>query len=147
MGPAASRLARPQSILLRRTSLADTGSPILAESGSVGYDPFMLVLSGYMRVRRSCYSARVAVAALALLLLAAHIARAQNRLARTDAYADAAPASAEQSVPALAAYVAKSGSGDLTRARAVYRWVTRHVDYDVPGFLSGNYGDYTPEGV
>jgi hypothetical protein len=27
------------------------------------------------------------------------------------------------------------------------RWVTRHIDYDVSGFLSGNYGDFTPEGV
>ena len=107
----------------------------------------MLVLSGYMRVSRLCYAAALAAAALTLLLLATNLAHAQGRFAATDAYADAAPASAEQSVAALAAYLAKSGPDDLTRTRAVYRWVTRHIDYDVPGFLAGNYGDYTPEGV
>jgi hypothetical protein len=81
------------------------------------------------------------------LLFAPSLALAQNNFARTDAFADAAPASAEQSVPALAAYLSRSGRDDLTRSRAVYRWITHHIDYDATGFRSGNYGDLTPEGV
>jgi hypothetical protein len=89
----------------------------------------------------------VAATVQAMLAVAARGASAQDRFAATDAYADAAPSSVEQSVPALAAYLARSGPDDLTRTRAVYRWVTRHIDYDVPGFRSGNYGDFTPEAV
>ena len=83
----------------------------------------------------------------ATLLLAPVFARAQNNFARTDAYADAAPASAEQSVGLLATYLARSGRDELTRTRAVYRWVTQHIDYDANGFRSGNYGDLSPESV
>lgn len=86
-----------------------------------------------------------------LLALGARAAPAQGRAsgqyAAVDAYADAAPRYAEQSIPALAAYLAKSGLDELTRTRALYRWVTRHIAYDVPGFVSGNYGDMTPDGV
>jgi hypothetical protein len=70
-----------------------------------------------------------------------------GRFAAADAHADAAPATVEQSVPALAAYLAQAGSDDLTRARALYRWVAGHIDYDAIGFRSNNYGDVSPEGV
>ena len=70
-----------------------------------------------------------------------------DSFAAADALADAAPSSAEQSVPALAAYLARAGSDDITRARALYRWIAGHIDYDVNGFRSGNYGDLSPEGV
>ena len=100
----------------------------------------------------------VAAALFVLVPLAGRVSAAQgvaqsvggNRFAsfaKVDAYADASPRSAEQSVPALAAYLARSGPDDLTRTRALYRWVTRHIAYDVPGFMSGNYGDMTPDGV
>jgi hypothetical protein len=100
-----------------------------------------------MLVRRSVLTI---AAALMPLCLDAHSGAAQaaaSPYAAVDAFVDAAPRSAEQSVPALAAYLARSGRDDLTRTRAIYRWVTRHVAYDVPGFLSGNYGDLTPDGV
>jgi hypothetical protein len=74
-------------------------------------------------------------------------AESPGRYAAADAHADAAPARAEQSVPALAAYLAQAGPDDLTRARALFRWVTRHIEYDVAGFRTANYGDLSPEGV
>lgn len=81
------------------------------------------------------------------LACAPPIAAAQDQFARTDAFADAAPASATRSVPALAAYLARSGRDDLTRTRAIYRWVARHIDYDATGFRAGTYGDLSPEAV
>ena len=89
----------------------------------------------------------LAAAALTMLPIAARRASAQGHFAEIDAYADAAPASAERSVTTLAAYLAGGGRDDLTRTRAVYRWVTRHIDYDAAGFRSGNYGDLSAEGV
>lgn len=69
------------------------------------------------------------------------------RYAATDALADSAPADVERSVPALAAYLSRAGGDDLTRARAIYRWVARHITYDVEGFRSGRPRDPTPEAV
>jgi transglutaminase/protease-like cytokinesis protein 3 len=85
----------------------------------------------------------VRAAAITLLVLAARPVQAQNRYAATDAYADATPYFATQSIPELAAYLVRSGPDELTRARALYRWVTRHINYDAIGFRSGNYGDVT----
>lgn len=53
----------------------------------------------------------------------------------------------EQSVPALAAYLAQSGSDDLTKTRALYRWIAGNIDYHVRGFRAGSHGDVSPEGV
>lgn len=110
----------------------------------------MLVRSGDLgrcAPRRAVHVA----AALVLFFSGARVAvaqgRAPGRFAAVDAYADAAPRFAEQSIPALAAYLAKSGPDDLMRTRALYRWVTRNIAYDVRGFVSGNYGDMTPDGV
>src|ERR1035437_7151231 len=99
------------------------------------------------RRRRWRTVSMLAAAALTTLPIAARRAPAQNHFAAIDAYADAAPASAERSVPTLAAYLAHGGPDDLTRTRAVYRWVTRHIDYDALGFRTGNYGDLSGEGV
>jgi len=72
---------------------------------------------------------------------------APGRFRTVDAYADAAPASAEQSVQALAAYLAQAGPDDLTRARALYRWIAGNIDYDVNAFRSGSHGDQSADGV
>lgn len=72
---------------------------------------------------------------------------AGGAFAAADRHADAAPPAVEQSVPALAAYLAQAGSDELSRARALYRWLTSRIEYDAAGFRSGNYGDVTPEGV
>jgi hypothetical protein len=69
------------------------------------------------------------------------------RYAVADALADSAPAGVERSVPSLAAYLARAGRDDLTRARALYRWVAGHITYDAAGFRSGQPGDLSPEAV
>jgi len=69
------------------------------------------------------------------------------RYALADALADSAPSGIERSVPALAAYLAQAGRDDLMRARALYRWLTGHLTYDVEGFRRGQPGDLSPEAV
>jgi hypothetical protein len=69
------------------------------------------------------------------------------RFAAADSLADHAPAAVERSVPALAAYLARAGSDETTKARALYRWIAGHIDYDVAGFRAGRPGDVSPEGV
>jgi hypothetical protein len=70
-----------------------------------------------------------------------------DRFAAADALADSAPAAAEQSVAALAAYLAQAGPDELTKARALFRWIAGHIAYDVAGLRSGSYGDLSPDGV
>ena len=41
----------------------------------------------------------------------------------------------------------KPAKDDVEKARAIYRWITENVSYDVEAFLTGNYGDQTAEGV
>jgi len=72
---------------------------------------------------------------------------AASRYAVADALADSAPPDAERSVAELAGYLARAGGDDLTRARALYRWVAGHITYDVEGFRSGRPGDPSPEAV
>lgn len=89
----------------------------------------------------------VAPAATLPAQLAAARATPAGSFAAADSLADAAPPTVEQSVPALAAYLAQAGSGEITKARALYRWIAGHIDYDVAGFRAGSYGDLSPEGV
>jgi hypothetical protein len=70
-----------------------------------------------------------------------------TQFAAADSLADAAPPTVEQSVPALAAYLARAGLDEIAKARALYRWIAGHIDYDVRGFRTGRYGDLSPEGV
>jgi hypothetical protein len=94
---------------------------------------------------------RTRLVGLALLALAGPTALAAQKpadsFAATDALADAAPPPVEQSVPALASYLGRAGSDEITKVRALYRWITGHIDYDVRGFRAGRYGDLSPEGV
>jgi len=77
----------------------------------------------------------------------AQAASSAARFRAVDATADATPESAEQSVAALAAYLARAGSDDLTRARAFFRWIAGNIDYDATGFRTGNHGDQSADGV
>ena len=79
--------------------------------------------------------------------LAAQKPAQTGRYAAVDALADSAPAAAERSVAALAAYLAQAAPDELTRARALFRWIAGHISYNVAGFQSGNYGDLSPDGV
>jgi hypothetical protein len=89
----------------------------------------------------------VAPAARPTGAIARAAAESGDRFAAADALADAAPAAAERSVAALAAYLAQAGADDLTRARVVYRWIAGHIAYDVAAFQAGSYGDVSPDGV
>nr|WP_319564375.1 transglutaminase domain-containing protein [uncultured Rhodoferax sp.] len=70
-----------------------------------------------------------------------------NQRAAIDTYTDAAPTSITQSVAALAAYLSGVGPDDLSRARALYRWVTKNINYDVEGLRSGKPGNQNPDAV
>ncbi len=72
------------------------------------------------------------MAILALLLLAAGLRAAEvpaARLAAMDAHALAAPAEAEASVPALAAYLSGPARTDTEKARAIFRWMAERISY------------------
>jgi hypothetical protein len=64
-----------------------------------------------------------------------------------DRHALQAPAQAEASVEALAAYLARPARTRRQKARAFYRWITDRVAYDAEGLLSGQFGDLSPQGV
>lgn len=67
--------------------------------------------------------------------------------AAVDAYALAAPESATASAGALAAYLRGAGPGEEAVARALFRWITANVGYDLEGMRSGHYGDLSPDAV
>ena len=92
--------------------------------------------------------ARLIIPALVLTLLAGRLPAQEPAVyAAADAHADATPARADSSIASLAAWLARAGTGELPRARALYRWVTAHIAYDADGFRTGQYGDLTPDGV
>jgi hypothetical protein len=67
--------------------------------------------------------------------------------AAIDQRAIKAPPSAETSVESLAEYLGKTAKNDREKARAIYRWITEHIAYDVPSFLAKERKDNSPEGV
>jgi transglutaminase/protease-like cytokinesis protein 3 len=64
-----------------------------------------------------------------------------------DRYALKTPAAAEQNIETLVAYLSKPCRDDREKARAIFRWVTSRVSYDVSGYLKGEYGDLSVSGV
>lgn len=68
-------------------------------------------------------------------------------MAAIDRYALAAPDSSKQSVKALASYLVSPTQDDFERARAIYRWITGNISYDLAGYLNKNYGDQSAEAV
>jgi hypothetical protein len=89
----------------------------------------------------------VRLAVMLLMLRPALLPAQQPSFAAVDAHVAATPREATQSVSALAGYLVRSGSDDLTRARAVFRWVADNINYDVAAFRSGTITDVSPEGV
>lgn len=71
----------------------------------------------------------------------------KSRQELVDQHALAAPAEVEVSVEKLAAYLAKGTQNQEEKARAIFRWLTDRVSYDVPNFLAGHYLDPSPENV
>jgi hypothetical protein len=76
-----------------------------------------------------------------------HRALKGEQLRFIDEYALAAPPDAEQSVPALAAYLIKPARTDVEKVRAIYRWMTDRIAYDVDSFLRKVTPDNSAEGV
>jgi hypothetical protein len=64
-----------------------------------------------------------------------------------DHHALAAPKEAEKSVASLAGYLANSAKNDSEKVRAIFRWVTDRIRYDVESLLKRQVGDNSPETV
>ena len=66
---------------------------------------------------------------------------------RIDSLALAAPPAAVLNLTTLATYLAAGARDDAEKARAVFRWVTAHVAYDVQAYRTGRYPDQHAESV
>src|SRR5262245_52808126 len=77
------------------------------------------------------------------LLLVARPGRADDakRYEAIDAHALKATAQDEASLPKLAAYLARPCKTDRDKARAIYRWVTDRIAYDIEALLAGKVPD------
>jgi hypothetical protein len=64
-----------------------------------------------------------------------------------DRHALRAPEEVETSVRRLAAYLIEPAGDDRQKARAVYRWITDRIAYDVDAYFAGRYGDTSPAAV
>jgi transglutaminase/protease-like cytokinesis protein 3 len=50
-------------------------------------------------------------------------------------------------VRTLAGYLTEGLPSDEEKVRAIYRWMTEHIQYDLNGLRTSDYGDLTPDGV
>ena len=64
-----------------------------------------------------------------------------------DQHAMNTPESVTDSIEKLAAYLTEPAENDLEKARAIYRWITQNIAYDVESFFSGSYKSTNPENV
>ena len=64
-----------------------------------------------------------------------------------DRHALNAPASAEATVESLAAYLIEPAENDREKARAIFRWITENIDYNVEVFFKGGTGATNAEDV
>ena len=70
-----------------------------------------------------------------------------QRYAVIDAHALKAPKNVEKSIGILAKYLAAPAKNDREKARAIFRWVTHNIRYDIDGLLRKRVGDLSPGGV
>jgi len=61
----------------------------------------------------------------------------EARYASVDRHALQAPPSATKSVAVLSSYLTKPFTTDEEKARAIFRWITENISYDVEAFFSG----------
>ncbi|KAF9425044.1 hypothetical protein BGZ76_003442 [Entomortierella beljakovae] len=67
---------------------------------------------------------------------------------REDAIARDCPKSETESVARLSRYLTSPCAGDkVSQLRTIFTWLANNISYDVPAFLSGRFGDQSPEGV
>jgi hypothetical protein len=64
-----------------------------------------------------------------------------------DRHALNAPSSAEGSEESLAAYLIEPAKNDREKARAIFRWITENIDYNVEVFFKGGTGPTNSEDV
>jgi transglutaminase/protease-like cytokinesis protein 3 len=62
-----------------------------------------------------------------------------------DRHALSAPPAVTASIQSLSAYLIKPARTDAEKARAIFRWMTANITYDVAGYLSGRSGDNSAE--
>jgi hypothetical protein len=70
-----------------------------------------------------------------------------DRDAVIDRHALAAPSKEEETVDRLARYLKGPAKNDREKVRAIFRWVTDRITYDVESFLAGKPGDNSTAAV
>lgn len=97
------------------------------------------------------FPSRVVTLSLASVCAWTAICGAQQPAARSyeiiDRHALAAPPRVEQNLDQLTVYLVRPARNERDKVRAVFRWITDRVAYDVAAFLQGQYGDLRPEAV
>ncbi|MCL5102585.1 MAG: hypothetical protein M1133_00530 [Armatimonadetes bacterium] len=98
-------------------------------------------------MQREFRTALSVLVCLAVLLVAVEPGFTSGRpeFSLVDRYAVDAPREAMASIKELADYLAKGAQTDIEKARAIYSWITRNIDYDVKTYASGNYGDQSAQ--
>lgn len=79
--------------------------------------------------------------------IAASNSFAQDNYDKIDRLALNAPASAEKSIKSLAHYFDLDTLSDKEKTRAVYRWITDRIEYDIDAFLTGWPAAVNPKAV
>ncbi|OPY50027.1 MAG: Transglutaminase-like superfamily protein [Methanosaeta sp. PtaU1.Bin112] len=64
-----------------------------------------------------------------------------------DLHALNVPSSAEATIESLAAYLVKPAKNDREKSRAIFRWITENIDYNVDVFFGGSSGSTKSEDV
>jgi hypothetical protein len=64
-----------------------------------------------------------------------------------DQHALNTPESVTRSIESLAAYLTEPAQNDLEKARAIFRWITQNISYDVEGYFAGNFANVDPQDV
>jgi len=67
--------------------------------------------------------------------------------AEIDKHALAAPREAEKTLASLARYLTAPADSDLLKARAIFRWITDRITYDLDSFRAKKMPDFLPEAV
>ena len=64
-----------------------------------------------------------------------------------DKHADSAPGHLKNSIPALVNYLVRPAQNDFEKVRAIFRWISQNIDYDVDSFFERRLINEDPETV
>lgn len=93
---------------------------------------------------------RLLFSSLALVLLFAGASFAQEvapPFEAIDRHALSTPETETDSIERLATYLTLPAANDAEKARAIFRWVTANIEYDVPSLLDGSYATNPSDGA